>query len=217
MAHRLMHPQVVLEVYIDVRDEIEGDDKGIPYYLDKLNTFMSTLTSEVNRIHRTGYDLHGETNVDFFTMNGMSTEEFSEYLLTYGLDGGSPMDVTDQINQGITDEMDHSESTDIIRDNSRTFFENNPQLKGKNIRLINDRYYVVDVIQADQLSISKDLEDVNKIAASTTVEGLPGDGGNILNMANVRHDVELYDWGSPDDFVKSLVSNLGVDGQATKV
>ncbi|GKT30947.1 flagellar hook-associated protein FlgK, partial [Aduncisulcus paluster] len=177
---------------------------------------MSTLTSEINRIHRTGYDLHGETNIDFFTMNGMSTEEFSEYLLTRGLDGGSPMDVTDEILSGVTDDMDHGDATDKIRENSKTFFENNPQLEGKNIRLVNDRYYVVDVIPADELSISEDLEDVNKIAASTTVEGLPGDGGNILNIANVRHDTALYDWGSPDDFVKSLVSNLGVDGQATK-
>ncbi len=201
---------------LDVRDNIEGDDKGIPYYLDKINEFMSTLTSEINRIHRTGYDLQGETNIDFFTMNGMTTEEFGEHLLTYGLDGGSPIDVTDQITSNITPDMDHNDSTEQIRENSKVFFENNPQLKGKNIRLIDDRYYVVDVIQADQLSISKDLEDVNKMAASTTVEGLPGNGGNILNMANVRHDVELYDWGSPDDFIKSLVSNLGVDGQATK-
>lgn len=201
---------------LDVRDNISGDDKGIPYYLDKLNQFMSTLTAEINRIHSTGYDLHGDTNVDFFTMNGMSTEEFREYLMTYGLDGGSPMDITEQITLGITDDMDHGDSTDLIRENSKAFFESNPQLEGKTIRLIDDRFYVVDVIPADQLSISADLEDVNKIAASTTVEGLPGDGGNILNMANVRHDVELYDWGSPDDFIKSLVSNLGVDGQATK-
>ncbi len=74
----------------------------------------------------------------------------------------------------------------------------------------------MDVIPADQISISKDLEDVNRIAASSTVEGLPGGADNVLNMVNIRHDVELYDWGSPDDFVKSLVSNLGVDGQATK-
>lgn len=201
---------------LDVRDEIEGDDKGIPYYLDKLNSFMSTLTAEFNRIHSTGYDLHGETNIDFFTIDGMSTEDFREHLLAYGLDGGSPMDVTDQINQGITDDMSDADATELIRENSSNFFDNNPQLKGKTLRLIDDRYYVVDVIPADQISISKDLEDVNRIAASSTVEGLPGGADNVLNMVNIRHDVELYDWGSPDDFVKSLVSNLGVDGQATK-
>lgn len=201
---------------LDTRDNMTGDDKGIPYYLDKLNSFMSTLTAEINRIHRDGYDLDGETNIDFFTMDGMTTEEFSNYLLTEGLNGQGAVDITDQIMIGIDSDMSHTEKTDAIRENSEVFFDNNPQYEGKTIRMIDDRYYVVDVISAERISISGDLEDVNKIAASTTVEGLPGDGGNILNIANVRHDVELYDWGSPDDFVKSLVSNLGVDGQATQ-
>lgn len=200
----------------DVRDEIEGDDKGIPYYLDRLNEFMSTLTSEINRIHRSGYNLHGKTNIDFFTINGMSSADFSEYLLTSGLEGGKPIDITEQLLDGVDyDNMTHTQATDLIRENTTQFFEKNPQLHGKSIRLIDDRYYIVDRIQADELTISKDLEDVNNIAASLTEEDLPGDGGNILNMANVRHDVALFDWGSPDDFVKSLVSNLGVDGQAT--
>ncbi len=201
---------------LDTRDNMTGDDKGIPYYLDKLNTFMSTFTAEINRIHREGYDLEGETNIDFFTVDGMSTEEFSNYLVTQGLDGESAIDVTEQMTIGIESDMTHEEKTELIRENSDVFFSNNPQYEGKTIRLVDDRYYVVDVIQADRVSISADLEDVNKIAASTTVEGLPGDGGNILNIANVREDVELYDWGSPDDFIKSLVSNLGVDGQSTQ-
>ncbi len=201
---------------LDTRDNMTGDDKGIPYYLDKLNTFMSTFTAEINRIHREGYDLEGETNIDFFTVDGMSTEEFSNYLVTQGLNGESAIDVTEQMTIGIESDMTHEEKTELIRENSDVFFSNNPQYEGKTIRLVDDRYYVVDVIQADRVSISADLEDVNKIAASTTVEGLPGDGGNILNIANVREDVELYDWGSPDDFIKSLVSNLGVDGQSTQ-
>ncbi len=201
---------------LDTRDNMTGDDKGIPYYLDKLNTFMSTFTSEVNRIHRSGYDLDGETNIDFFTMDGMSTDEFSDYLLGQGLNGESAIDITDQISLGIDSDMDQTEKTALIRANTESFFDNNPQYEGKTIRLIDDSYYVVDVIQADRISISADLEDVNKIAASTTIEGLPGDGGNILSIANIRDDVDLYDWGSPDDFVKSLISNLGVDGQATQ-
>jgi len=202
---------------LNVRDEIEGDDKGIPYYLDRLNEFMSTLTSEVNRIHRAGYTLTGETNIDFFTINGMSTDEFETHLLTNGLDEGPPVDITAMIMDGVDmDDMNHEDSTEKIRENTQLFFENNTQLQGKTVRLIDDRYYVVDKLRADQITISKDLEDVNNIAASETEEGLPGDGNNILNIANVRHDVALFDWGSPDDFVKSLVSNLGVDGQATR-
>ena len=72
-------------------------------------------------------------------------------------------------------------------------------------------YYVVDRMKASQMTIAKDLEDLNKFAAATRVEDLPGDGTNILKMIATRHNVELYDWGAPEDFIKSLVSNLGVD------
>lgn len=34
-----------------------------------------------------------------------------------------------------------------------------------------------------------------------------------MRLSKSRHNVELYDWGSPDDFLKSLVANIGVDTQ----
>ena len=40
---------------------------------------------------------------------------------------------------------------------------------------------------------------------------------SILKLIGTRHDILLYEWGAPEDYIKSLVSNLGVDaGEANR-
>ena len=45
---------------IDVRD------KSIDEYKGRLDQFVNTIATEINNIHRTGYDLGGNTGIDFF-------------------------------------------------------------------------------------------------------------------------------------------------------
>jgi|LGVF01.1.fsa_nt_gb flagellar hook-associated protein 1 FlgK len=197
---------------MEARDNIEGDYKGIPYYVDKLNEFADTLTSQINMVHKEGYGINGSTGINMFTINNMSTSDYEDYLLTDGLDGGAPVQVTSSVldvPSGLTDE----ERSIAITRNIAEILENNEEYSNKSIKLIKNDYYIVDRIKASELTISADLEDINKIAASTTEEGLPGNGENALKIADVRHNQEMFTWGNPDDFVKSLVSNLGVDAQ----
>lgn len=42
------------------------DYKGIPYYMGQLNELVRTFASEFNAIHKSGYDLNGDTGVNFF-------------------------------------------------------------------------------------------------------------------------------------------------------
>lgn len=206
-----------LKGILEVRDNIDGEDKGIPYYIDRLNVFMDTVVGEINRIHSGGFDLQGKTGNAFFTINGMSTAEFNTHLKNFGLNNGPAVDVSSIIEQGVSyDSMTDEEVTEKIVTNIGNFISSNPQYSDKNVHYVDGRYLVVDRLRADQITLSSELDDVNFIAASKTQTGIPGDGENILNMAKSRHNVNLYDWGSPDDFVKSLVSNLGVDGQAAK-
>lgn len=203
-----------LRALIDMRDNVSGDTKGIPYYVDKLNEFVDTLATELNRVHKQGYDINGDTGINLFTINNMTTEEYETEMLTNGLNGGAAVDVTNGVLSGTSDLNTDEENQQIIRDNINTMLENNTQYAGKSIKFIQNKYVVVDRIQAMEISVSKDVElDLDKISASSTAEGSPGDGDNALNLAQVRHNVDLFAWGSPDDFVKSLVSNLGVDAQ----
>jgi flagellar hook-associated protein 1 FlgK len=199
---------------IDMRDNINGSDKGIPYYMERLNNFTDVLAEQLNRIHKTGYDLNANTGTNLFTINGMSTAEYENYLLTEGLEGGPAVDVTSFVLSGTSSSLTEEENNEIIRNNINSKLSE-PTYQGKTIKLLsNGRYVITDKISASELTISADVDgDLDKIAASISPEGVPGDGNNAKKMGSVRNDVSLYEWGSPDDYVKSLISNLGVDTQ----
>lgn len=189
---------------IDIRDNISGSDKGIPYYMERLNNFTDVLSETLNSMHKSGYDLDGNLGTNLFTINGMSTAEYENYLLTRGLDNGEAEMVAADNMEEAKEELKNKISADPSK------------YKYKTVKEINGGFYIVDRIPADKLTIASDLEGedgLNKIAASATPDGVPGDGDNALKMSQMRHDVNMYEWGSPDDYVKSLISNLGVDGQ----
>lgn len=209
----------------DMRDNIDGSNKGIPYYVDKLNEFIDTLASELNSIHSSGYGLNKTTGINFFTFSNMTTAEYNSYMLDYGLNNGKPLDVTSSVLEGIdtttspiTTEIEEN-NAQIIRDNINKILKNNPDYAKKSIKLIEGKYYVTDRIKADLVTISRDIDlDLNKIAAADNSNTIPGKASNIIKMNATRNNIKLYAWGSPADFVKSLVTNLGVDKQeATRV
>ena len=49
--------------------------KGIPYYLDQLNTFVRKFSKEFNEVHKTGVDLDGNQGEDFFNGIDKATGE----------------------------------------------------------------------------------------------------------------------------------------------
>ncbi len=194
----------------EVRDNIDGDKKGIPYYIDKLNAFIDTFTDTFNQVHSTGFGLDGSTGNYMFTINNMTTAQYKDYLVNKGLNEGPAVEVTTSVMDGVA-ALPESEKNAKITSNMQKIMDNNPGYKNKTIKLIDGKYYVVDRMKATDVTVAKDLEDLNKIAAATKVEDVPGDGSNILKLIETRHDVVLYEWGAPEDYIKSLVSNLGVD------
>ncbi|GAU75673.1 flagellar hook-associated protein FlgK [Fusibacter sp. 3D3] len=205
-----------LKGLMDVRDNIEGDNKGIPYYVSMLNDFVDTFSDTFNEIHSEGFGLTGDTGYYMFTINNMTTAEYKNHLINEGLDGKKAVDVTTSVLEGVLDTNTDEQNDDIIRANKAKIFANNPQYEEKFIRKVDDQYLVVDRMKAEEMTIAKDLEDVNKIAAATKTEDLTGDASNITKMLNTRHDETMYSWGAPEDYIKSLVSNLGVDSAAAK-
>lgn len=208
-----------ISAIFNMRDNIDGSTKGIPYYVDKLNEFIDTLATEMNNIHSVGYGLNGQTGLNFFTSGDMTTAEYNSFYLNEGLNGGKPIDVTDSVMSGVDTTSPLTEAlmeknAQKIRENINEILKNNPSYAKKSVKLIDGKYYITDRLKADQVTISKDIDrDLNAIAAADNSNTIPGKGANALNMAKSRHNLKLYNWGSPDDFVKSLVTNLAVDKQ----
>ncbi len=202
-----------LRALIDMRDNVSGDTKGIPYYVDKLNEFVDVLATELNTVHKNGYTLDKTTGINMFSILGKSTGDYETWVKNKGFDGGPAIDVSSAVLAN-TSALPDDEKDYMIKTNIKNIIKNNEAYASKSIKYIDGKYLVADRIEAENISISLDVEkDLDLIAASATAAGTPGDGDNALNLAQVRHNVGLFAWGSPDDFVKSLVSNLGVDAQ----
>lgn len=204
-----------LKGLMDMRDGITEDKKGLPYYISTLNDFIDTMATELNNVHSSGFDLNKGTGTYMFTTGGMDTATYKNYLKTAGLNGSAAINVTENVLSGTTAAgLTDLQKNELIQTNMRNIIKNNPDFTGKKIISMDGQYLVVDKMKATAVSISKDLDsNLNLFAASSTLGGVPGNGVNALALADVRHNVSLYDWGSADDFLKTMTSNLGVDSQ----
>ncbi len=69
-------------------------------------------------------------------------------------------------------------------------------------------------ITAKNITISKEIfEDLNHIAVAASWDTVPGDASKGIEMAGLRHQNVFPVYGTPEDFTKSLIAALGVDGQ----
>ncbi|WZL73735.1 flagellar hook-associated protein FlgK [Clostridiaceae bacterium 35-E11] len=191
-----------LKGLLDARDNAEGSEKGIPYYMEQLNNFAKTFAAQTNMIHREGYGLKGTTGVDFFEMNG-----------------GAFHDKTTDVQSFMTANPKLSEAQAIaqLEKNGGAALGITAYEDISIIKMIENgtpKYYVTPKVTATSLAISKTIDnDLNAIAASSTHAGLPGNGDNALRMNQLKNEGTMFDWGKPEDFMKSLISNLGVDTQ----
>lgn len=69
------------------------------------------------------------------------------------------------------------------------------------------------LITAQNIGVALDMEDLNKIPASGAQNLLPGDASVIMKMLGLRNKSSMFAEGKPEDFMKSLIANLGVDMQ----
>jgi len=158
-----------IKAYLDLRDGSgeDGEYKGVPYFMNMLDTFSHTLAKAFNEGiyadstkhcngHADGIDLNGNTGIRFFTFDDMSSEEF--------MASGSDID---------------------------SIYEN---------------------ITAANISISSDVaEDESKIAAASS-GGEAGNSENAGILLDMFSDNHVFKEGAPEDFVNTIVSNMGVCG-----
>ncbi|MDK2811385.1 MAG: flagellar hook-associated protein 1 [Petroclostridium sp.] len=167
-----------LKGYMDVRDGrggINGEYKGVPYYIDRLNEFARNFAKAFNEGifkdgnqyyagHAGGVGLDGSTGIRFFSYEKNGTAKSSAELMASGAD-------MDSVYKNIT---------------------------------------------AFNITLSSDILDANngiyKIAAASS-GGESENNENINQLLRLRHDTRMFDEGAPEDFMKSLVSNLGIDAQ----
>lgn len=184
-----------LKGLLDMRDGNEGsvnpdnglvspNYKGIPYYIKKLNEFVRIFARAFNE----GYiDLDGDRGFD---ADEFGTGHASGYGHNSDLSGIRFFTMTGESRQPLS-------TSDFLDGASE------PE----------DIYDVYEKITAKNFSVSADiLDDYNLIAASD--ETGQASNINVLNaLLALRRNADMFSEGAPEDFMKSLVTTMGIDSQ----
>lgn len=198
-----------LKAYIDMRDGNDGipgingekspDCKGIPYYQRKMNEFVRTFAMALNEgimdSDGDGVLDKGPGHVDGYTLNGSSPSgiRFFTMLDEYGeyMSSADFMDMAEKLGaqEGIT--------YDPITD----------EYDARLVRAYQN-------ITARNFSISFDVEyDPSENISASLAPGEAGNNENINNLLKMRHNTYMFMEGTPEDFIKTVISSMGVDAQ----
>lgn len=224
--------QGTLKAQIDMRDNINDVDgaKGIPYYMKKLDEFVNRFAAELDVQHFSGYGLDSAgTGNMFFKERDISkdTSDAAKFTTntTLGVDEihdptkiikSTPAPTVTSIKSYIDEQKKLGKTEgEAIKEWEDTY-------KGYTLASDDDgNWYEVANLSAKDFQISSKIEkDVDYIAVAKKHnddgEGIAGDNSNMSAIWHLKHDDGMFTWGSPDDFVTSLVANLGVEAQESQ-
>jgi len=106
--------------------------------------------------------------------------------------------------------LDLEELSEAIKDAVNDIHQNGYGLDGDT----GDPFFA-GTLAGNDFGVNSDISgDVNKIAASGTLEGVPGDNSNAIKMAELQNALKMNsDTATFDDFYNGVVSGVGVDVQ----
>lgn len=190
--------------------------------LFSLRRLIASITKEVNLLHNSGYGLDGSTGNDFFNPLSLSITDNSS-----GADISSA--TINNLSSLTLDEYD------ITFDSSNNYYVTNRQtgsvvttgayVSGSPISFDGIEITITGTVTSnDKFSISPLTNAIKnfglavsapeKIAASSSLSGLPGDNGNALNIYNLG-SVAIGDIGDTFmDYYRSIVTVTGTMSRA---
>lgn len=195
--------------YIDVRDD--------------LNTMAASMTKEVNLAHRQGYGLDGSTGTDFFSSIPVSARSSA-----YNTGGAviSSAAVTDLSLVTLDDyEVRFSDAANyaIVNMGTGQVAATGLYASGSPITIDGISFTIADNTGAPKAgdtfmvsttdnaasSFGVSLDDPNKVAASSTLAGIPGDNANAFALASLK-DSNTINGSTFSEFYGRTVIDLGV-------
>lgn len=203
-----------LKGYLDMRDgndgmpALNGDGnspncKGIPYYQRKMNEFVQVFARTFNE----GIiDANGDGNLE--DINGHA----DGYKLS-SKEGDAPSGV--RFFTMLDDEGNPMSSDKFIEKVEQYAAENGVPGDASTIEKMVAGY---GLLTARNICISAEIDEdpVENISASAAA-GQAGNNENLASLLDMRHNTYMFMEGSPEDFIKTLISTMGVDGQQYSV
>lgn len=196
-----------LKGYLDMRDGNDGlpalngsgnspSCKGIPYYQRKMNEFVQVFARAFNEgiidIDGDGVLNDADGHVDGYTLSGAPAGRFFTMLD----DEGKPMS-SDQFESEV---YKYAEAKGVTTSNFDKLVAGYGILTARNF----------------SISFEIDSDPVENIAASDQA-GEIGNNNNLLKLIEMRHNTHMFMEGTGEDFIKTLISTMGVDGQQASI
>jgi flagellar hook-associated protein 1 FlgK len=204
-----------LKGYLDVRDGNDGENgsplfSGIPSYIKKLDQFVQTFAKAFNE----GYiDYNNDEKIGDVDLDG---DGVYDIVGNVDLDGDGVYDI-------VEDGTGHADGFGVGTGATKgiRFFT----MLGEGNKSLSSAEFIDDTMSTDEIidiyknlkaknfAVSSDiLENINKIATS---EDLNEVGNTIIlnELIKLRTNTEMFVEGAPEDYMKAIVTTLGVNSQ----
>lgn len=168
-------------------DGAKGSYRGVAFYIERLNQFARKFVERINGVHYKGEGLNDSNKKLMLSWDGLDTSTVdSQFNSKYGIS----LDVVDFQDESSANYQDYK---DFINENVRA----------DNISLAGD--------------ILNNLDSIAHIATASTSKDGVENNENVLELIELRENNMFFDdttpQGTPDDFLKAILSNLAVDSQ----
>ena len=205
-----------LLAYMQMRDNLDVDVQGIPYYIDLLNDIARSLVTFINEQHRAGWTDPPEgnslTGINFFY------EGYPDYYIK-----GTQIFIYDEISDSYVD----TSSSDSIKYNSTALqWEDGSGNPIANFSTDYKQVTGVDQVNAKNIRLSDEVIDSVFNIACSSVEIVKHGAPEKLQRGNNENMNALYKLFEKNDFAITVTNGAGVtktvsigsfDGFATKL
>lgn len=206
---------------------LKGDLAGLDYYRDvheKVNLLSASLVKEVNLQHAAGFGLDGSTNTDFFaplsvytrgstsnsggslvsaaSVTDLSQATLDDYEIRFAGPGSYTV-VNTATNMVVTGGA-YTSGNPITFDGVSVTIQNSPLAPAAGDR------FTVSLKENAARDFTAAITDGNKVAASSTAAGVPGDNINATAIANLR-DALTVEGATFGSFFQRVVTDLGTE------
>jgi flagellar hook-associated protein 1 len=186
-----------LKGYLDVRDGNGGVNggpiyNGIPHYIKKLNEFVQTFAMSFNE----GFsNVKRDTNGNLISSAIIDGTGHADGYGSSSLQGDPPSGIRFFTINGIGQ---NPETTKVFLNGAT------------GVAAIADQY---KNMTAKNFCVSNDIMYDAKLVSTSDSAGDKGNINVLNKLLNERHDPHMFAEGAPEDFMKSMITTLGIDSE----
>lgn len=208
-----------------LRGLLDLRDTTLPGNLNQLDKLAAGIINEVNQQHQAGYGLDGTTGNLFFsslapTSTGLNRNTGTAFVATSVVTPGSltfdPYQLSFAGGNYTLTNMTTGASTSAAFGGATTVIFEGVQVN-IGAGAANGDIYNISETQGVSVNMKVSLTDPDKVAAASTLAGLPGDNGNALFLTNLANkSITPLSGETLQGYYSNLTGTIGIQAQTAQ-